>query len=239
MAVKQGLDLDRVVLLGRTLAEYQRYFALQVEDLRARRILDVAAGVSSFTAEASELGARGTAFDPIYKLSAQEIGDRCQADLEHVVKAIANLQVYRWEFYRDPAGMREYRLRAYQKFLADFGSGVGGRYVAGELPQTPFRNGQFELVLVSYFLFVYEARLTYELHQASVRELMRITSGEIRIYPLVTFEAERSQYLDRLQREPEFSAWEFVIVPTDFEFLRNSNCYLRIARRSKAAERLG
>ena len=54
--MKQGLVLDKVVLLGRTLEEYRRFFALEVEKLRGKAILDVAAGVSSFCAEANRLG---------------------------------------------------------------------------------------------------------------------------------------------------------------------------------------
>ena len=42
--MKQGLVLDKVVLLGRTLDEYRRYFALDLDALRGRRILDVASG---------------------------------------------------------------------------------------------------------------------------------------------------------------------------------------------------
>src|SRR5262245_20172960 len=55
-AMKQGLVLDKVVLLGRTLDEYQRFFALNLESLRGRAILDVASGVSSFCAEGNRIG---------------------------------------------------------------------------------------------------------------------------------------------------------------------------------------
>jgi hypothetical protein len=51
--VKKGLDLDRVVLLGRTFEEYVRCFALAPAECRGKRILDVGAGVSSFCAEAN------------------------------------------------------------------------------------------------------------------------------------------------------------------------------------------
>ncbi len=47
--MKQGLVLEKVVLLGRTLDEYARYFALDLDALRGAELLDVASGVSSFT----------------------------------------------------------------------------------------------------------------------------------------------------------------------------------------------
>ncbi len=63
---RQGLVLDKVVLLGRTFEEYARYFGLDTSALHNQRVLDVAAGVSSFCAEANLRGIRTTAFDQIY-----------------------------------------------------------------------------------------------------------------------------------------------------------------------------
>jgi hypothetical protein len=60
---------------------------------------------------------------------------------------------------------------------------------------------------------------------------MRVTSGEIRVYPTVSFEAKRSAYLDPIRHDPEFAPWNFREIPTDFEFLRGSNSYLSISRR--------
>jgi hypothetical protein len=45
---RRGLQLDRIVLLGRTFEEYRRYFLLELDDLVGKRVLDVAGGVSSF-----------------------------------------------------------------------------------------------------------------------------------------------------------------------------------------------
>jgi hypothetical protein len=226
-AVKRGLDLKRVVLLGRTLEEYRRFFGLDLATSEGKAILDVAAGVSSFAAEAGAMGLDVTAFDRIYTASAQEIREQCEHDLEEVAREIGNKAVYKWEFYKTAEGMREFRARAYQTFLKDFVA-QPERYVAGELPRTPFADRQFDLTLVSYLLFVYEHQLTFQFHVETLRELMRITSQEIRIYPIVTFEAEPSNYLRRVRAEAEFAPWKFEVVPTDFEFLRGSNCYLRI-----------
>jgi hypothetical protein len=43
MQSKRGLQLDRVVLLGRTFEEYRRYFLLEPDSLVGKKILDVAA----------------------------------------------------------------------------------------------------------------------------------------------------------------------------------------------------
>ena len=47
---KRGLQLDRVVLLGRTFEEYRRYFRLEPHEWIGKTVLDVAGGVSSFCA---------------------------------------------------------------------------------------------------------------------------------------------------------------------------------------------
>ena len=228
--MKRGLVLDKVVLLGRTLEEYRRYFALDLEKLRGKAILDVASGVSSFCAETNALGLDVTAFDAIYEFSAEQIEQRCGPDLDLVVNAVRNLKTYRWDFYRSPEYLRTFRERAWRTFLADY-CAHPERYVAGRLPRLPFRDAQFDLTLVSYLLFVYEDQLDYGFHQKSLAEIMRVTRGEARIYPTVTFEAHRSVYLDRLNADPALRHLGFEEVQTDFEFLIGSNNYLRVFHR--------
>lgn len=225
----RGLQLDRVVLLGRTLEEYQQYFLLDLDQLRGRRVLDVAGGVSSFTAEANDAGIRATSVDPIYSMTSAEITERSLPDLDKVIAGVRGLPTYRWTAYRDPEHVRELRERAVHRFLADFPEN-SGRYVVGALPNLPFQVGEFDLTLVSYLLFAYDAKFTYEFHRASILELMRVTKGEARIYPTVNFEAEPSRYLPQLRSDPACAGFQFEIVPTNFEFLAGSNCFLRITR---------
>ncbi|MCI0538312.1 MAG: class I SAM-dependent methyltransferase, partial [Verrucomicrobiales bacterium] len=173
--MRKGLDLDRVVLLGRTFGEYVRYFAVAPEEFRQKRILDVAAGVSSFCPEATAQGFNVVAFDPIYQLAPEEIALRCAEDLDFVVRAIGDLKVYRWGFYKNPQRMRHFRERSWRTFLDDYRRHRGERYMAGLLPRTPFVDRQFDISLVSYFLFVYQDQLSYEFHKDSILELMRIS----------------------------------------------------------------
>ena len=225
---KQGLQLDRVVLLGRTYEEYTRYFDLEMEQWRGKRILDVASGVSSFCAEANALGYDVTAADRIYGTSAEELAPRCAADLDHIIDSVRDLTVYRWDnFYQTPQRLRSLRERACRTFLRDYEKHPDG-YVRVELPRLAFEDRAFDLTLVSYLLFVYEDQLSYDFHKQSIQEIMRVTAAEARIYPTVTFEAQPSRYLARLKSDlPQL---RFELVSTDFEFLRNSNNFLRITR---------
>ena len=224
------MELDRVVLLGRTFEEYRRYFALDVAALKGKAILDVAAGVSSFCAEAHDHGLNVTAADRIYRLAADDIAPRCAQDLDYVLQSLDGLDVYRWVVYRDPTHVRDLRARAYKRFLQDFRAQGHARYIPIDLPKLPFADRQFDLALASYLLLVYEDKLSYEFHRDSIREILRV-AGEARIYPIVNFKAERSQYLDRLRADPELADLAFHVVETDFEFLRGSNYYLSITRR--------
>ena len=227
---RRGLQLDRVVLLGRTFEEYRRYFLLEPHELIRKRILDVAGGVSSFCAEANDLGIEVTAFDPIYSLSLEDIKNRADRDLESVYRTIGLVPTYRWSFYKNPEYMRTLRERASAIFFSDFQTHPH-RYAAGSLPRLPFADGEFDLTLVSYLLFAYQDRFNYQFHRDSVLETMRVTRGEARIYPTVTFEAQPSEYLPMLQSDPALNAFEFTKIETDFEFLVNSNSYLRVTPR--------
>jgi hypothetical protein len=94
----------------------------------------------------------------------------------------------------------------------------------------PFADGEFDLILVSYLLFVHQDRFDYGFHRDSILEIMRVTRGEARIYPTVTFEAQPSEYIPMRQSDAALHALEFIEIETDFEFLVNSNSYLRVTR---------
>ncbi|HJW38971.1 MAG TPA: hypothetical protein VJ420_10175 [Candidatus Udaeobacter sp.] len=227
---RHGLQLDRVVLLGRTFDEYRRYFLLEPDRLVGKRVLDVAGGVSSFCAEGNELGINITSFDPVHSLPPEKITERCEPDLESVYKAIGSVPTYRWDFYKNPEYMRELRKRASTIFLSDYKTHPE-RYVAGELPRLRFADREFDLTLVSYFLFAYQDRLGYEFHRESILEIMRVTRDEARIYPTVTFEAQPSEYIPMLRSDPMLQRLEFTERKTDFEFLVNSNSFLMVRHR--------
>jgi hypothetical protein len=218
------------VLLGRTFAEYCGYFLLEPEKLKGRRVLDVAGGVSSFCSEANAEGIHVTSVDPIYSLSPAEIAQRAGPDLDKVIAGVRGLPTYRWVNYRDPEHVRELRQKAVNIFLRDFPAHPE-RYRTGALPNLPFDEASFDLTLVSYFLFVYEDHFDYHFHRDALLDLMRITKGEVRVYPTVTFEAEPSAYLARLIADPACKRFQFEEVPTNFEFLVGSNKFLRITHR--------
>jgi len=170
-----------------------------------------------------------TSFDTIYSLPPEKIMERSDPDLESVYQAIGRVPTYRWGYYKNPEYMCELRKRASNIFLSDY-KAHPDRYVAGELPRLSFADAEFDLTLVSYFLFAYQDRLGYEFHRDSILEIMRVTRGEARIYPTVTFEAQPTEYVPMLRSDLALQHFAFTEVKTDFEFLVNSNSYLRVTR---------
>jgi len=78
-------------------------------------------------------------------------------------------------------------------------------YIAGQLPTLPFADHEFDVTLVSYFLFRYQNRVGYKFHRESILEIMRVTRDEARLYPTVTFEAQPSEYIPMLLADPALS----------------------------------
>ena len=55
----------------------------------------------------------------------------------------------------------------------------------GSLPDLPFGDRQFDLVLSSHFLFTYADRLDQDFHYDALIELHRICRREVRVFPLL------------------------------------------------------
>jgi len=74
------IELPEVSFFGRSLDEYVQFFSLDLPALRGASVLDVAAGPSSFTAEACRRGIDAVAVDPLYGTSREVLGARVQRD---------------------------------------------------------------------------------------------------------------------------------------------------------------
>src|SRR6185503_3778759 len=82
------IDPPPVYFFGRSLAEYAQCFALDVSTLRGRDVLDVAAGPSSFTAEACARKVNAVAVDPLYGCGLSALTTQVQLDYDRVFARI-------------------------------------------------------------------------------------------------------------------------------------------------------
>lgn len=230
MAEKDCLDIDRVAFIGRTYSEYMRIFDLDASVFRNGAILDCPAGPSSFTAEARRAGFSVTACDSVYNLPVEHLAAKGKKDIEHVFEKLDEVRhLYAWDYYKGKDEIVSLRQASLAAFLRDFPDGMAeGRYVHGVLPRLPFPDNAFSLVLVSHFLFLYGDRLDLNFHKACVKEIMRVSSGEARIFPLQGLDAKPYPYIGELLSFLEAENIAAKIVDVPFEFQKGSNKILRL-----------
>jgi hypothetical protein len=189
--------MKSVVFIGRGLAEYIDMFSLDPMELEGTRILDCAAGVSSFRSEMDEMGFSVTAVDPLYSGTPDEIKKlACESFRSHTM----NHRDFLRDFRVDGIPVEDYRRMVFRRFLDDYKRNPS-EYIAGELPFLPFDDGEFDLVVSANFLFLYEDLLDYSFHVESVREMLRI-GKEVRIFPVYNIHRKkRSLHLKPLMDE--------------------------------------
>ena len=189
----------RIVFLGRSAAEYRSIWGLAPEDLVGRRVLDCPCGPAGFVAACRKIGAEAVGCDPVLSESVETIrqrGDRDRRDTETVLASSDPTLAS-----RDPVAWNQEKKRSLEAFLEDFaahgprGTSPDGRYVAASLPELPFDDRSFDLVLSAHLLFSYADvaagglvdaahALDLEFHLAAVEELARVAGQELRLYPV-------------------------------------------------------
>lgn len=178
-----GPALGKLIVTPRPLFDYRNMFLLTDDDLLAGPILDCPAGASPFAAQVRARGGHAVSVDPIYGPRA-EVVSRVAADLAHVHDWLTSGPVgLDWSYL----GSADAMLRAFEVsadyFLADYADG-GPHYVAAGLPALPFADGEFRLTVSSHLLFTYPEYVSYDQHVDFLREMVRVTSVEVRVCPV-------------------------------------------------------
>ncbi|MEU2038121.1 hypothetical protein [Nocardia niwae] len=223
-----SIDAGGYLLTGRSLDEYRAMFALTDDDLRGD-ILDCPGGAASFAAEAAALGARVVAVDPVYRLPAVELTALAAAELDHSTShTTASADGYVWDFYGDLDGHRLMRRTAAGRFADDLLVNPA-RYRFGVLPALDFPDRAFDLVLSSHLLFTYADRLDFDFHVAALRELVRLSRGEVRVFPLVDHAGGRlDDLLVRSRQVLRANGIRSEVTEVGFEFQRGARSMLRL-----------
>ncbi|MDX1382980.1 MAG: SAM-dependent methyltransferase [Thermoanaerobaculia bacterium] len=225
-----------VVPWGRSYEEYVRMFDLGEEEL-ARRILGCGDGPASFNAELSRCGGRMVSADPLYGLEREAIERRIDETFDLVMSQTERERDrFVWREIRDVEHLAATRMAAMRAFLADYEQGrAQGRYLAAELPELPFADGEYDLALSAHLLFFYADQLDRDFHRRALAELRRV-AREVRIFPLVDVNARPSKHLAPLLEELERdgAAPEIATVPYEFQQGGNEMLLLRglVARRA-------
>jgi len=237
----EQIELPAISFFGRSLDEYAQFFALDLPALRHASVLDVAAGPSSFTAEACRRGIDAVAVDPLYAASPAALSAQVQRDYTRMFAQMrAKPRLFKLTAGATDRGgfcsinaAESDRRAAAQRFLADFETHrVHGRYFAGALPRLPFLDGAFDLVLCAHLLFTYARQFDLAWHVAACRELARASAGEVRLHPVCGPDGRRYPELAALRRELLAAGITSELVAVPYEFFAGSSTMLVLNRRA-------
>ncbi|MEU4190566.1 hypothetical protein AB0E69_01610 [Kribbella sp. NPDC026611] len=215
-----------MLVTSRSYAEYEAMFDLkELPD----SVLDSCAGGASFTAEAAARGVDAIAVDPAYELEPAELVDTVRRSLPATSGIVDEHQgSFVWHWYGSPQRKDEYRIEAADRFLQDIEI-APERYIAAGLPELPFGDRRFELVLCSHLLFTWADKYDQEWHAAALRELIRVSNHEVRVFPLVMQGAgDPIPWLPELLESLEGVTSEIRKVP--YEFQAGANEMLVVTR---------
>jgi hypothetical protein len=227
------LDIDRVAFIGRTFDEYSRIFGLDRVLMKKGPVLDCPAGAASFAVEAHRSGLDVIACDILYDLPVKEMIEKGKKDIQLIYDKVGEVShLYVWDYYKNRDDLIAYRKKALRLFAEDFANGYAeGRYIKASLPHLPFADNAFSLVISSHFLFLYGDMLDLDFHKVSLMELMRVTSGEVRIFPLHGLDARLYRHLDDVVSFLHAAALSIEITEVPFEFQRGGNKMMTVRRK--------
>lgn len=211
---EKQFSFDDVVFFGRSIDEYVSMFDLDLSDLQGKIVLDCSAGPSAFAAQAEDHGITVIACDPRYDQDGSSLALMVDEHAEQVQQKQVRA---RHLFHPELVSVAERKL-AMKTFLQDYESGkTSGRYVCGALPKLPFSDRTFDLVLCANLLFIYSdasvgglmqgSPFDYQFHLNSIRELLRVTRHEVRIYPLQGTDVVEHAWLRPIMRDLEQSGF--------------------------------
>jgi hypothetical protein len=219
---------ESAVPWGRSFDEYLDMFALTNTDLE-RKIIGCGDGPASFNARMSQRGSSMVSCDPLYQFSHAQIQKRIDETYENIIaQTYRNLDSFNWTKIRSVNELGQVRMVAMQEFLADYDRGKKeGRYIAAELPDLPYRTRTFDLALCSHFLFLYSPILTLSFHMDAIAAMCAVAS-EVRIFPLLTYDAEPSPYVEPILASLHAAGHTGRIERVPYEFQRGGNQMLRV-----------
>lgn len=206
-----------VMVTSRSFAEYAAFFALDADRLPAS-VLDVSAGAAGFTAEANRRGSRALAADPAYALGREKLVSVVRASVAQGDTMLDDNAVrFTYDWYGSRQARADLRSAALRDFLDDHAAHPE-RYVAAGLPNLPFADGSFELVLCSHLLFTWAHVFDEAWHAAALAELLRV-GREVRIFPLaLRGSGDAIEFLPRVLDGVRQAGHTVEIRPTDYEF---------------------
>ena len=216
------------IFIGRSWAEYLKMFDLKRNDFVNGIILDCAAGASSFTAEMSKNGYDVIALDLLYDEDPDVLYDKYHKHMNVLLEGLSSVDSFVWNFFSDIEDLKEKRDEAFREFIEDYRKNRKTHYIKADLNNIPFPDNSFSIVLCSHLLFIYDHRLDYKFHLNTIKEMLRVASNEVRIYPLVKNMGLKSDFVKCIIKD--LQDVDIKIVKVDYEFRKGANEMMRITK---------
>lgn len=216
-------------MTSRSFDEYVAMFDLDASNLPAK-ILDCCAGVAGFRAEAARRGSWAVAADPAYALPREKLAEMGRDDLLRG-SAIAGQYAgsFTFDWYGGPERRLTLRKAALAQFVVDLATNPSS-FVAGQLPQLPFRDMAFDLAVCSHLLFTWADQLGLDWHLAALVELARV-AAYVRVFPTVMQgPGEPVPFMDELMSGLERDGLRVERRQVGYEFQRGANTMLIVSR---------
>lgn len=232
----RGYEQTGYAVTCRSMDEYLRMFSLEEERLHRGPVLDVAAGASSFTAMARRKGIDAFAADPTYAMDADDMEKTGYEEIEVSTEKLDALRdSFDWSYYGSPEHHRKLREASFSQFIESYRTEGSQVYTEASLPNLPFAEERFSLVLCSHFLFLYGQGLDEQFHLEACRELLRICrpGGEVRIYPLLDLSFKEYPGLDILIQELEDSGASVRMMESRLAFIPGSKHLLCLTKKDR------
>ena len=223
-----GFHYKDIIPWGRSFDEYLDMFNLSEDDL-ARDIVGVGDGPASFNSLMHQRGTPIVSVDPIYRYSKAKLRQRIQKTYNDVIaQARQNQDKFVWTRIASVDELANIRMQAMDAFCRDFESGKQqGRYIDGSLPNLPFADGHFDLVLSAHLLFFYSANRDLAFHLNAIRELLRIGT-EVRIFPIVDVNSNPSPFVSPVIDELKKNGVACSVERVPYHFQKTGNEMMRL-----------
>lgn len=223
------MELENLALWGRNLDDYRNMFLLSNQDLQSK-ILACDEGPSSLNFEVTKQNGNIISTDMIYQFTkddVQQIITEISLDVREQLKA--NQNDFTCENIKSVYNLMDIRLTAMNDFINDYENGKKeNRYVYGKLPELPFKNDTFDLVLSSHFLFLHSEQFDLQFHINAVLEMCRVAKNEVRISPLFDFKNKKSEHLEPILEILKEKGFKTKIIQNNYEFQKETNELLSI-----------
>jgi hypothetical protein len=218
-----------MLVTARSHAEYLAMFGLDgpaVEGL----VVDCCAGASDFVAEVAARGGRALAVDPVYALPRGHLLDSATSGAAGAGQLLADhADRFVWRWYGSLERRERLRTAAAARFVEDIARRPRA-YLAAGLPSLPLADRVARLVLCSHLLFTWSDRFGVDWHRAALAEMLRVTGGEVRVFPLVVQgTGEPVPFLGQLVDELRSAGCEADVRRVPYEFQRGADAMLRVA----------